>query len=99
MATDFDAPRTNENDHLDDNLRTLKATRTTTKASRIDALDHIEADDVLPVHYAGLPDEDLSVPVLPKQQDEFACTICHLVHHRSRLARTESEQQICRDCA
>ena len=40
----------------------------------------------------------LAVRVLPKQQDEFTCMSCFLVHHRSQLAREKNGQPICRDC-
>ena len=34
-----------------------------------------------------------------QQDDEFTCSSCFLVHHRSRLAREKNGQYICRDCA
>jgi hypothetical protein len=37
--------------------------------------------------------------VLPKQEDEFTCSRCFLVQHRSRLAATKGDQLYCRDCA
>jgi hypothetical protein len=37
--------------------------------------------------------------VLPKQEDEFTCSRCFLVHHRTRLAATRGDQLVCRDCA
>ncbi len=38
--------------------------------------------------------------VIPRQADEFTCSKCFLVHHRSQLAReTKSGEPICRDCA
>ena len=39
----------------------------------------------------------LSVPVLPKRQDEFVCRSCFLVKHRSQLV--DSGRQVCLDCA
>ena len=33
----------------------------------------------------------------PKQEDEFTCMSCFLVHHRSQLA--DEKKLICRDCA
>jgi hypothetical protein len=98
VATDFDAPRAGEDDQQDDGLRTLKATRATARASTVDVVDQLEADYATELPGADLSGEDLSVPVLPRQQDEFTCTACHLVHHRSRLARSRKNQQICRDC-
>ena len=49
---------------------------------------------------ADLSGEELTVKVLPKQDDEFTCASCFLVHHRSRLAEQSSNGRlICRDCA
>jgi hypothetical protein len=48
---------------------------------------------------SSLSGEELTVRVLPKQDDEFTCSSCFLVHHRSRLARHRNGQFICRDCA
>ena len=48
---------------------------------------------------ADLSNEELTVKVLPKQADEFTCSSCFLVHHRSRLAEEHNGQLICRDCA
>ena len=48
---------------------------------------------------ADLSGEELTVRVLPKQEDEFTCSRCFLVQHRSRLASTRGDQLFCRDCA
>jgi hypothetical protein len=37
--------------------------------------------------------------VLPKQEDEFTCDSCFLVHHRSQLAHEKKGRLVCRDCA
>ena len=39
------------------------------------------------------------VRVLPRQADEFTCTSCFLVQHRSRLVRHTRRESICQDCA
>ena len=39
---------------------------------------------------ADLSDEELVVRVIPKQADEFTCSSCFLVHHRSRLSDASS---------
>ena len=44
-------------------------------------------------------DEELSVRVLPRQADEFTCSRCFLVHHRSQLASEVGGQPVCRECA
>jgi len=41
----------------------------------------------------------MTVKVVPKQADEFTCSVCFLVHHRSRLAEDNGGRLICRDCA
>jgi len=48
---------------------------------------------------ADLSGEELSVRVLPRQADEFTCSQCFLVHHRSQLAKQAGGQMVCRDCA
>ena len=48
---------------------------------------------------ADLSGEELSVRVVPKQADEFTCSSCFLVHHRSRLASEKNGVMICTDCA
>ncbi len=37
--------------------------------------------------------------VLPRQADEFTCSRCFLVHHRSQLASEKSGVLVCRECA
>jgi len=48
---------------------------------------------------ADLSGEELTMPVIPKQADEFTCASCFLVQHRSRIASTAGGQIICIDCA
>ncbi len=48
---------------------------------------------------ADLSDESLTVRVLPRQADEFTCSKCFLVHHRSQLAKIVDGQPICTECA
>ena len=48
---------------------------------------------------ADLSGEELSVRVLPRQADEFTCSRCFLVHHRSQLASNQGGQMVCRECA
>ena len=45
----------------------------------------------------NLSHEELAVEVKPKQEDEFTCMSCFLVHHRSQLA--DAKKKICFDCA
>ncbi len=96
MATDYDTPRTNDTATDDDqNLETLKAPRAETTADLGDDTDPLEAGFDLPgMDLAG---EDLTVRVLPAQVDEFTCTSCFLVQHRSQLA--DQGRVVCSECA
>ena len=49
---------------------------------------------------ADLSNEDSSVTVIPMQGDEFICSQCFLVKHRSQLAYTDEDgQPVCEECA
>ncbi len=102
MATDYDAPRRGDVDELnEDSLEELKARRAEAQSGSID-VDETELAESLELPGADLSSvsgEELTVRVLPKQDDEFTCASCFLVHHRSRLAREKNGQPICRDCA
>lgn len=99
MATDYDAPRRTESDDLaEDSLEELKARRGDSQTSSVDSEDDTTSDN-FELPGADLSGEDLTVKVVPKQNDEFTCSVCFLVHHRSRLAEEEGGQPICRDCA
>ena len=48
---------------------------------------------------ADLSGEELTVKVIPKQADEFTCSVCFLVQHRSRLSADNGGRLVCVDCA
>ncbi|BBZ41960.1 DUF4193 family protein [Mycobacterium conspicuum] len=61
-------------------------------------------DDDASETFFELPDADLSgeelvVTVIPARADEFTCSSCHLVQHRSRLRSPDGASPICADCA
>ena len=96
MATDYDKPRTVDTDEApQQNLQALKAARADSHASLGDDADPLEGALDLPD--ADPSGEALTVRVLPRQADEFTCTSCYLVHHRSQLADRRST--VCVDCA
>jgi hypothetical protein len=89
MPTDYDAPRRTETDDVsEDSLEELKARRN--EAASAESFELPGAD---------LSGEELSVRVVPKQADEFTCSSCFLVQHRSRLASEKNGVMICTDCA
>jgi Domain of unknown function (DUF4193) len=97
MATDYDAPRRDEVDLGEDSLEELKSRRVDAQSAIVD-VDETEVAESFELPGADLADEELTVRVLPMQADEFRCSRCFLVHHRSQLAREKNGQPICRDC-
>lgn len=98
MATDYDAPRKTEEELKEDSIEELKARRNETGSSAVDE-DETEAAEGFELPGADLSNEELSVRVLPRQADEFTCSSCFLVHHRSQLADTSGGRLVCTECA
>lgn len=98
MATDYDAPRKTDDELAEDSLEELKAQRANKSASAVD-VDEVELAENLELPGADLSDESLTVRVIPRQADEFTCSKCFLVQHRSQVAKEVKGEFICRDCA
>ncbi len=99
MATDYDAPRRNEADEAgEDSLEELKARRSDAQSSSVD-VDDSDTAESFELPGADLSGEELTVHVVPKQADEFTCSVCFLVQHRSRLASEKNGLAVCVDCA
>ena len=94
---DYDSPRRPSVETDDDSLEELKA-RTAAQSRRVD-LDEAEADENFELPGADLSGEELSVAVVPMRADEFRCTRCFLVHHRSQLAARPDGQDVCQECS
>ena len=97
MATDYDSPRTTEDEVGEDSLEELKARRAEAQTGAVD-VDEADLAESLELPGADLSGEELTVRVMPRQADEFTCSRCFLVHHRCQLA-SSSGQLICRECA
>ncbi len=98
MATDYDTPRTTEDELSEDSLEELKARRAEAQAGTVD-VDEADLAESLELPGADLSGEELTVRVLPRQADEFTCSHCFLVHHRSQLASNKNDVLVCRECA
>jgi hypothetical protein len=100
MTVDYDKPRAADADDLaKDSLDDLKTQRSMALSAVID-VDESDSAEVFEPPGAELSGEELLlVKVLPKQRDEFTCSSCFLVHHRSRLASDKGGQLICNECA
>jgi hypothetical protein len=95
---DYDSPRRAALEIEDDSLDELKARSTSAQSPRVD-IDEADAAENYELPGADLSGEELTVAVLPMQPDEFRCTRCFLVQHRSQLARQLDGQNICRECS
>ena len=96
MATDYDAPHKNDDESNDDSIEELKNRRNDKNSGKVDE-DEAEAAEAFELPGADLSHEELAVEVKPRQEDEFTCMSCFLVHHRSQLA--DEKKMICTDCA
>jgi hypothetical protein len=96
-TTDYDAPRGHMTDVDSDSIEELRARRTTT-----DAYVDIDEDSLDGFELPGgdfAADEELTVAVVPMRADEFRCSRCFLVHHRSQRVVASDGTDICRECA
>lgn len=98
MATDYDSPRKTEEEQGEDSLQELQSRRTDKQTSTVEVDENEQAEN-FELPGADLSNEELTVRVLPRQADEFTCSRCFLVHHRSQLAKEKNGQLICRECA
>ena len=102
MTIDYDAPRTKgAEDAMEDSLgsvRELARQHTRAESAAVD-VDEAESVESLELPGADLSAEEFSVIVIPQQADEFTCSTCFLVHHRSQLAVQRHNQLICSECA
>lgn len=97
MTVDYDAPRRPAVEVEDSSLEELAGRRLDPSTAALD-VDEVDVVESYELPGADLSDEELFVRVVPKQADEFTCSSCFLVHHRSRLAPGRDGAMICTDC-
>ena len=97
MATDYDTPRKTDEELHEESLEELKARRADAQSGQVD-IDEAEAAENLELPGADLSGEELTVKVVPKQEDEFTCGRCFLVKHINQRSRGEGPKAVCRDC-
>ena len=97
MATDYDTPRKTDEELHEESLEELKAQRVDAQSGQID-VDEAEAAETLELPGADLSGEQLAVRVVHKQEDEFTCSRCFLVHHITQRARGEGAKAVCSEC-
>lgn len=96
MATDYDAPRKNEEET--ESIDAMKE-RIPDKLSGVVDVDDGDGGDYDLSAGSDLSDVQLDIVVLPPQDDEFTCVSCFLVKHRTQLDHVEDLGSICKECA
>jgi hypothetical protein len=97
MATDYDAPRKQDDELKEDSIEELQTRRADPQSGSVDE-DEAAAAESFELPGADLSNEELSVVVLPAQEDEFTCGSCFLVRHRSQIAEEKSGVRYCVEC-
>jgi len=95
---DYDSPRRPGVETDTDSLEELTARNPAAQSASVD-FDEADAAENVELPGADLSDEELTVAVVPMRQDEFRCTRCFLIHHRSQLAAQPDGQAVCRECS
>lgn len=79
-------------------LRALKAQHASAGSPTLVAREIEDAED-LELPGTDMSDESVALDVLPRQLDEFTCSKCFLVHHRSQLDHEGTHGPVCSDCS
>lgn len=98
MATDYDAPRKQEEETPADSLEALQAARGGNAQTAVIDVEENDTAEGIDLPGADLSNEELTVVVVPQQTDEFTCSSCFLVRHQSQVAREKGGLKYCRDC-
>jgi hypothetical protein len=99
MATDYDAPRNKtDEESQSESLEALPASRGSGAQTAVIDLDENDTAEGIDLPGADLSGEELTVMVIPEQSDEFTCSSCFLVRHRSQVAKEKNGLKYCREC-
>ncbi len=97
MATDYDASNTTDEGTAAEPIEELRSTAAAVQSPVVDE-DETEAADSFELPGADLSHEELTIQILPAQADEFTCSSCFLVRHRSQIAREKNGLLFCSEC-
>lgn len=87
MGTDCDEIRSDVKEAQDSSPEALKSASAPDSRSVVTELDEADALDEGLTPGGEIASEELIVQVIPQGKDEFSCSSCFLVRHRSQLAR------------
>ena len=95
MAADYDEVRSDVKESQERSLEALKSASAPDARSVVTELDEADALDEGLTPGGEIVSEELIVQVIPQGEDEFTCSSCFLVRHRSQLARQSNGQSYC----
>lgn len=97
MAADYDDLRPEVKEAQE---QSLEALQTANAPDPVSAVLELEGSDELDtgVPAGEIVAEELVVDVIPQRADEFICSSCFLIHHRSLIARKKDGQLYCIEC-
>jgi hypothetical protein len=95
---DYDAPRRSADEPEDDSAEALQARHLPTQSPVAD-LDQPDAVEGFELPGGELTTEEPTMSVVtPMLADEFRCSRCFLVCHRSQRAPGREGKDVCREC-
>ncbi|MFA7322946.1 MAG: DUF4193 domain-containing protein [Candidatus Nanopelagicales bacterium] len=97
MATDYDAPRKNDTDE-EESLEGLKEIAAKENQTPIEIDENDLGAESMELPGADLSNLSLEIRVVPIQKDEFTCSRCFIVQHKSQRASGTDQAPICVDC-
>ncbi len=98
MATGDGTPRKTDEEFAEESIEELKVRRAEKSYAMLD-VDEAELAETLELPGADFSDERPTVEALPRQADEFTCSKCFLVHHRSQLDHEDAGGAVCTECS
>ena len=98
VATDYDEVRSDVKETQENSLEALQSANAPDARSVVQELDEADGLDGAGVPGGEFIAEELIVQVIPQATDEFTCSSCFLVRHRSQIARQTGAEVYCTDC-
>lgn len=97
MATDYDAPRKNDTDE-EESLEGLKEIAAKEQQTPIEVDENDLSAEAMELPGADLSNLALEIQVVPIQKDEFTCSRCFIVKHRSQRSGGTDAAPVCTEC-
>ncbi|WP_369045679.1 DUF4193 domain-containing protein [Sinomonas sp. P10A9] len=97
MAVDYDQPR-NREEEQEESLEVLKPAGRDAARAAVLELDDNDTAEGIDLPGADLSGLELTIQVVPVQENEFVCASCFLVRHRSQKALERHGETYCTDC-